>query len=458
MGRAGRTGAALAARVVRPLTVTAGVLAVFVLVVGVVGARAWAGPVAVLFPFAAAAVAALATAAALPRLDRWARRLDPHRTGTPYSALARATARIRAGTLPAALPGLAEAIAEGTGAHRAVVWLAVEDRLVATAVHPPGAVRGDGAGRGGTDDGELSVPGLAVLLARPDTDHVVPVLDGEQLRAALAIGKAGAAVTEDDRRLLRDLAHGAGALLREVQHGVELERRVRRADELADELQRSRERLGRARDVERRRLVGELSHATAGRLVTLRDGLRGARDALAAGTPPEEVRAGLAHTRTALEELLERFRSIARGVYPSVLRDQGPAAALEELVADLPRPVRLESAVDRRLAWEIESGIYYLAAAAAQHLAARPAGPELLVRLALGGGRLSVRVEDPAPGADAATLGDALAIDVERLHALGGTVDLGTDDGAVVVHGRLPERLEPLVDPAGTVSAAGSGP
>ena len=156
-----------------------------------------------------------------------------------------------------------------------------------------------------------------------------------------------------------------------------------------------------------------------------------------------------------LEELLERFRSIARGVYPSVLRDQGPAAALEELIADLPRAVRLESAVDRRLAWEVESGVYYLAASAVQHLAARPGDPELRLRLTLGGGRLAVRVEDPAPGADADALAEALAIDAERLDALGGTVELGTDAGAVVVHGRLPERLEPQAEPA---AAPGAGP
>ncbi|MFP5069515.1 hypothetical protein ACLFMI_07595 [Pseudonocardia nantongensis] len=451
----------VAARAVRPVTVAAGVFVLLVLVVCGAGRWAGTGPVAVLLPFVAATAAAVGTAAALPPLDRWARQLGPHRTATPYSALARAAARIRAGSLPAALPGLAEVAAEGTGARRAVVWLAVEDRLVAAAVHPPagtgtGAAGGSGTGDdGAADDGaaELSVPGLAVLLTRPDTDHVVPVLDGETLRAALAIGKDGAAVTPGDRRLLRDVANGAGALLREVQRGIELERRVRRADELADELQRSRERLGRARDVERRRLVGELSHVTAGRLVALRNGLRRARDELAAGAPAGQVRETLAGTRTGLEELLDRFRSIARGVYPSVLRDQGPVAALEELVADLPRPVRLEAAVDRRPAWEIESGVYYVTASAVQHLAAGP-GPELLVRLALDAGGLSVRIEGPAVAGTEA-LREALAIDVERLDALGGTVEVTVGEHGTVVHARLPERLEPLVDPA---AARGAGP
>lgn len=436
---------AVVTRAVRPLAVAAGVLAVFVLVAALAG-PAGTGQAGALLPFAAAAVAGAGTAVVLPRLDRWARRRDPRHSGTPYSALARAAARIRAGSLPAALPGLAEVAAEGTGARRAVVWLVVGDRLVVAAVHPRGADDGpDGARSDG--DGRPSEPGLASLLARPDTDHVVPVLDGDVLRAALAIGKPGAAVTPGDRLLLRDLATGAGALLREVQRGIDLEERVRRADELADELQRSRERLGRARDIERRRLVGELSHATAGRLVALRDGFRRSRDELVAGAPPAEVRRTLAASRTGLEELLERFRSIARGVYPSVLRHQGPAAALEELVADLPRPVRVVAGVDRRLDWEIESGVYYVAASAVRHLAARP-GPELLVELELGGGRLTVRVRDTVPGTGDEGLRAALAIDTERLDALGGTVELTTGGTGTVVYARLPERLEPVVETA----------
>ena len=45
-------------------------------------------------------------------------------------------------------------------------------------------------------------PNLAVLLARPDIDHVVPVLDGTVLRAALTIGKPGAAITPADQLLI----------------------------------------------------------------------------------------------------------------------------------------------------------------------------------------------------------------------------------------------------------------
>ncbi|MET0190059.1 MAG: hypothetical protein ABW212_13735 [Pseudonocardia sediminis] len=427
--------ATTAARLLRLLVVGAGVVAVFAVLVGVLAPLLGPEQAAALLPFAVAAVVTAGLGAGLPRIDGWIRRHTHHRTATPYSALADAAARIRAGTLDEALPGLAQVLAEGTGARRAVLWLAVEDRLVSAAVHPPG------------DEGAETVENLPVLLARADTDHVVPVLDGPVLRAALAIGKPDAPVTPADRALMQDVANGAGSLLREVQRGTELEERVRRADELAQELQRSRQRLSRARDVERRRLVGELSHATADRLTALRGEFEVAVSELGDGaTPPGQVRATLRRARDGLDDLLERFRSIARGIYPAVLRDQGPAGALDELVADLPRAVRVEADLGRRLDWEIESGIYYLTASALAHLAVRPEDPALQVRLAIGGGRLSARITDTAPGADADDLRTALAIDVERLAALGGELELTRTDGATVLLAWLPDRLEPLVD------------
>ena len=155
---------------------------------------------------------------------------------------------------------------------------------------------------------------------------------------------------------------------------AELADRVRRADDLATELQASRQRLARAREVERRRLVMELGHATTDRLAGLRAAVAAARNELDEPDPdPEAAQQALLRARIGLDELLDRFRVIARGVYPAVLRDQGPAAALDEVAADLPRPVRLTGDLGGRLDWEIESGIYYVVAAAAMGLlAGRP--------------------------------------------------------------------------------------
>jgi hypothetical protein len=434
---------ALTARLLRLLLVASWTGVVFVLLVLVLGGVVGEGQ-RLLLPFLAAATAAAGMVAAREPIDRFIRRVTHHRLTTPYSVLAQTTARVGAGSLEEALPGLAQVLAEGTGAQRAVVWLVVDDRLVETAAFPV-----DGAPSAVVDN-------LAVLLARPDTDHVVPVLDGTQLRAALAIEKPDSPITPADQRLMHDVADGAGLLLRSVQRGVELHERVRQADELAAQLRESRRRLTRAREVERRRLIGELSHATTERLGTLHGALDDTAIALReTSADPQQALDALGQARAALDALLDRFRVIARGVYPAVLRDQGPAAALDEVIADLPRTVRLTGEVPQRLAWEVESGIYYLAAAAVTHLGDQPARTELHVHLEHRDGRLAARVDDPELGpGSAATLRAELAGDIERLAALGGDVEVDEYAAGVTIVAWLPDRLEPLVGvgagPSGT--------
>ncbi|WP_219414394.1 histidine kinase [Pseudonocardia nigra] len=428
------------AGLLRTLLVACGVAAVLVVVVDGGSAVFGPGQPAVLLPFVAVAVAAVGLGPALPRIDRIVQRLADHRVVTPYSALAEAAARIRAGSLEQALPGLAQVLADGTGATRAAVWLAVGDRLVRAAVHPPV----DPAGPAEPE----TVPNLAVLLTHPDTDHVVPVLEGTVLRAALTIGKRGAPVTPADQLLVGDVANGAGLLLRGVALNAELAERVRLADDLAGELQASRQRLAIARDVERRRLAGELAHVTGDRLAVLRAEVATARSDL--DTRPEGALTALARARVGLDELLDRFRTIARGVYPAVLRDQGPVGALDEVAADLPRPVRLTGGLDGRLAWEIESGLYYVAASAMHELAGRQAERELTVHLARADGRVSVLIDDPTPTVGVDDLRAALVEDAERLATLGGSLVLrgaegGAVDTALQLHAWLPDQLEPLV-------------
>jgi signal transduction histidine kinase len=430
----------IVARGLRALLVACGVAVVLVVVVDGAGVAFGDGPVEVLLPFVAVVLTAVGLGLVLPRIDHLVERLTHHREVTPYSSLAAAAARIRAGALDQALPGLAQVLADGTGAVRAVVWLAVGDRLVAAAEHPPLPAGAE----------PRTVENLAVLLARPDTDHVVPVLDGTALRAALAISKPGAPITPGDQELVRDVANGAALLLRGVALNAELAERVRRADDLARELRASRRRLARAREVERRRLVLELGHATGDRLAALRADVAAAGDALRRGPEDaDEAQRALTSARVGLDELLDRFRLIARGVYPAVLRDQGPVAALDEVAADLARPVRLTGGLGGRLDWEIESGVYYVVAAAMNALAGRPGTGELLVHLARTDGRVTVRIEDPAPPGSPEDVRDALAEDAERLAALGGDLELATDaavPGSIELRVRLPDRLEPVVE------------
>jgi signal transduction histidine kinase len=187
---------------------------------------------------------------------------------------------------------------------------------------------------------------------------------------------------------------------------------------------------------------------TTDRLAVLRTELAQAQDHLSGGTAQaEQAQHALARARTGLDELLERFRVIARGVHPAVLRDQGPYGALDELATELPRPVRLSGTLSRRLAWEVESGIYFLAASAMHHLAGRPADQPLHVHLEHTQGRLAVRIDDPALATPAEGVLAALTDDIDRLAAFGGDVELAEDGaGGAVLRAWLPDQLEPSVD------------
>jgi len=435
-----------AARLLRGTLLAGGTFVLLVLVTGGADLVDASGPVVAGLPFAVVAVATAVLARFRDAVESIVERVTHHREVTPYSALADAAQRLRSPSLREALPGLARVLADGTGARRATVWLAVGDRLVAAASHPA-------AQEAGTPD---RAENLAVLLTRPGIGHVVPVLDATELRAVLSIEKPELPVTPGDRVLMRDVANGAALLLRTVALNAELSERVRRADRLADELRASRQRLAQAREVERRRLLTELSRVTSGRLAALRDHVAAARAGLSDEAAP--ARASLVRARTEVDELLDRFRVIARGVYPAVLRSQGPGAALAELAADLRRPVRLTGDLDVRVAWEIESAVYQVTAAALDVLAAQPVTAEIRVRLTRGDGRVRVLVEDPAPPVTAEHVRTVLVDDTERLAVLGGDVEC-VDGGepALRLLAWLPERLDTLLD-AGTGSAAEPAP
>jgi hypothetical protein len=418
-----------AARLVRASLLAGGT---FVLLVVTAGAARRAGapaPVLRALPFAVIAAATLLLTRLRAAVDAIVQRVTRHREVTPYSALAEAAQHLRSPSLREALPGLAQTLADGTAAHRATVWLAAGEGLVLAASHPP-------TGKTGAPE---SADGLAALLARPGVGHVVPVLDGSELRAVLTIEKPESPVTRQDRVLMRDVAQGAALLLRAVALNTELTERVRRAEHLARELRAARRRLGQAREVERRRLLTELSRATSGRLAALREHVAAARSALGS----RGAGAALSRARTEVDELLDRFRVIARGVYPAVLRSQGPAAALEELVADLRRPVRLTGDLDVRMAWQIESAAYHVTAATLDILAAQPGGEQIRVRLTRGGSWVRILVEDPSPPVTAQQVRTMLVDDVERLTALGGAVECADAAGTGLrLRARLPDRLD----------------
>ncbi|GAA0533430.1 hypothetical protein GCM10010172_12900 [Paractinoplanes ferrugineus] len=420
-------------RLVRTI-LPAGVTFLLLMVVAPVAGRAGADrPVALWLPFAVIAGATVLLARSRGTVVRIAARITRRGEVTPYSALAEAARHLRSPSLRDALPGLARALAGGTGARRATIWLVVGDRLTLVASSP--AVRAGGP---------ESVAGLDALLSRPGIAYAVPRLNTGGPRAVLAIEKPGSPVTKQDRRLLDDIAHGTALLLRRTTLNNELTEHALRADQLVRESHDFQRRLAQAREVERRRLRTQLSRATAGRLAALRAHLSAARTTLGGHSAGRALRLA----RTELDELIDRFRVIARGVYPAVLRGQGPAAALEELVADLGRPVRLSGDLDVRAGWAVESAAYQVTAAALEVLATHPAAEEIRVRVVHGEARMRILVEDPAPPVTAEQMRAVLVDDVERLAALGGAIEFADGEaGELCLDAWLPDGLDARTEP-----------
>ncbi|WP_344130032.1 hypothetical protein [Saccharopolyspora halophila] len=245
---------------------------------------------------------------------------------------------------------------------------------------------------------------------------------GAKEQAALKETAGWLAVTSDVRRLRADR-----------------DRAEERSRELRSEVVTARERLAQVRDLERRRLVRAVTTSTLRDLDELRRRLRALGEPPAEGAEPARV----ADLGSRVDEMLDSFRTVVRGVYPAMLPERGPSAALEELAATLCHPVRFSGDLGRRVGWQIESGFYHAVAAVLNLLAGDGIDREnpavdvefgrddaLRARLTTSLGPLSV-----------ADLRAALHQDAERLAVLGGEMECSASGGSALVSVRLADRV-----------------
>ena len=242
-----------------------------------------------------------------------------------------------------------------------------------------------------------------------------------------------------EQAVLRETAGWLGMAARLDRLRADRDRAAARAEALRVEVRTARERFAQVRELERRRLVRAITTTTLRDLDDVRRRLRSLDESLAGGGAGE-----LEEVRDALDELLDEFRTVVRGVYPSILPDRGPRAALEELAATLPRPVRFDGDLGRRVGWEVESGLYHAVAAVLNVLAGADRESPVAVDFSREDA-LHVLVTAPAGDLSAAALRAALDHDAERLAVLGGALRHTVTGGAAVVSIRLSERVDPVV-------------
>lgn len=146
--------------------------------------------------------------------------------------------------------------------------------------------------------------------------------------------------------------------------GLEYERLQAVARAQLEELQAARRRIVAHGDAVRRQLERDLHDGAQQRIVALTVALQ----MVTRGHGDDEL---LESARADLRRALDELRRVAHGIYPSVLADEGLAAAIEGLAEASPIPVRVERMPEDRFRPEIETAAYQLVA----DLVERATGP-----------------------------------------------------------------------------------
>jgi len=275
---------------------------------------------------------------------------------------------------------------------------------------------------------------LAGIVGDADLVLAYPVGEGGQLVDADGRGVTLPALSERtslirDGRAVAVLAHARGVLLDEqlveevtaaARLALENERLQAEVRARLRELRASRARIVAAGDAERKRLERDLHDGAQQRLVGLSLSLRLLRmrqpDSRQLERADEELGLAIADLRT-----------LAHGIFPAVLADEGLAAAVEALAEEGRVPVRIGVMPGERFAAPVESAAY---AFVAEAIRGAPAG--LAVHAEHLDGLLAVDVET------AAVDGLELVALQDRIGALDGRLEVTSENGRARIHVELP--------------------
>ena len=200
----------------------------------------------------------------------------------------------------------------------------------------------------------------ALTGARPDR-QVTPLRRGDQVVALL-----------DHRPGIGDDRAQVDELVRAARLGLESERLQAEARATLEELRASRARVVEANDEERKKLERDLHDGAQQRLVSLAIATRLLRDQLGPLLDPSSSEA-LDHVQAELAAAVSELRTLAHGLYPAVLADEGLAAGVEAFVEGSDVPISITALPTERLDTSVETAAYLLVAEAIRNSGARRA-------------------------------------------------------------------------------------
>jgi signal transduction histidine kinase len=276
----------------------------------------------------------------------------------------------------------------------------------------------------------LRDPSLKIAYRRPATgtyvdSHGAPVSGFPAEKAVAWIERSGRPVAavlyspdlSRDERFVQ--AAGAAALIRLETTQLEADLKASAAD-----LAASRVRLMEMAHAERRRLERDLHDGVQQHLVGLRIKLEMAAHSLK--EDPARGERVLTSVGREMDDILHEVRSLARGIYPSLLTERGLSEALRAAARNSPIAVEVRGRV-RRYSEDVEVAVYFCCLEALQNVA-KHAGPDATATVSLSEDtrHLSFEVRDSGVGFNPKTVlsGSGLINMRDRADAVGGAIEV----------------------------------
>jgi signal transduction histidine kinase len=250
----------------------------------------------------------------------------------------------------------------------------------------------------------------------------LPQGDGRAITTVTAGGDEIAALIHDpallDEPALVDSVRATAALV------LENERLAAEVRSQLAEVRASRGRIVAAGDAERRRIERNLHDGAQQRLVTLSVAL----GLEASGADPTTAQV-LSRAQDEVEQAIAELRDLARGIHPTLLRDEGLEAAVQALARRTPLPIEVRSTLHERLADSVELAAYFVVSEALTNVVRHASASQASVLLEREPQELRVVVTDDGAGGARMAPDSGLAGLRDRLEALDGTLQIGSDAG-----------------------------
>jgi signal transduction histidine kinase len=160
------------------------------------------------------------------------------------------------------------------------------------------------------------------------------------------------------------------------------------------EVRASRARIVEAGDAERRRLERDLHDGAQQRLLGIRLALQLARGRIG---DEREVEVLLAEADAEVVGALDELRTLARGIHPPILSDEGLGPALAALARRAPVPVTLD-VTRERLPERVEATAYFVASEALANVAKHAHASQATIAVGRMNGHVSIEVADDGVG------------------------------------------------------------